>query len=241
MLVTFQERESVNFETALLQWLDYVETFRRHGWKIVEVEPADDCPDAVFIEDCVVFFGSTAVITRPGAVSRRLEIPAVERLVRTLGCSVTCIHGPGTLDGGDVLKVGKTVYVGSGSRSNSEGISQLRAVIEPLGFALTVVPTSKVLHLKSAATALPDGQIIAHLPSLDDDHPFRDVLPAPGHEINGAHVVLLGPNKVLMAGGCPLTRAALLERGLEVVEVDISEFIKLEGCVTCLSVRVRPT
>ena len=103
-LVTFQERESVNVETALLQWLDYVETFRRHGWKIAEVEPADDCPDAVFIEvwsgpllsfaapfircmqDCVVFFGSTAVITRPGAVSRRLEIPAVERLVRTLGC-----------------------------------------------------------------------------------------------------------------------------------------------------------
>jgi dimethylargininase len=159
-LVTFQERDSVNAATALLQWLDYVETFRRHGWKIVEVEPADDCPDAVFIEvwsipllsfaapftrfmqDCVVFFGSTAVITRPGAVSRRPEIPAAERLVRTLGCrcissrfialpatravvpqscSVTCIHDPGTLDGGDVLKVGKTVYVGSGSRSNAEG------------------------------------------------------------------------------------------------------------------------
>lgn len=111
-LVTFQERDTVCFETALLQWQTYVHALRHHGWKILEVDAADDCPDAVFIEvcpgrqfnactaaalitfwqDCVVFFDSAAIITRPGALSRRAEIPAVERLVRTLGCRCLSSH-----------------------------------------------------------------------------------------------------------------------------------------------------
>ncbi len=119
------------------------------------------------------------------------------------------IREPGTLDGGDILKVGNHIYVGMGGRSNDEGshvplppvlrpgfdessgISQLRAIVEPKGMRLTVVRMSKVLHLKSAVTALPDGNIIGHLPSLDVDHPFHDILPTPGDEINGAHVVSL--------------------------------------------------
>ena len=103
-LVTFQEREAVSFDAALVQWETYVDTFRLHGWKVVEVDPADDCPDAVFIEvlwrslfhsavfrptivlqDVVVFFDSVAVVTRPGALSRRPETTAVEKLVRTMG------------------------------------------------------------------------------------------------------------------------------------------------------------
>jgi N-dimethylarginine dimethylaminohydrolase len=133
----------------------------------------------------------------------------------------------------------------------SAGISQLRAIIEPIGYSVSVVCMNKALHLKSAATSLPDGTIIGHLPSLDSDHPFSNILPTPGNEVNGAHVVkpeggahlriafsgftascvgffnvlqvLLGPNKVLMADGCPLTRAALIERGLDVVQENTTQ------------------
>ncbi len=113
-LVTHVERERVDHGLAVEQWEAYVEALGAHGWETLEVDPADDCPDSVFVEDTVVMYRNVALITRPGAESRRAETPAVEEAVARLGCSVNWIWEPGTLDGGDVLKVGDTVYVGRG-------------------------------------------------------------------------------------------------------------------------------
>ncbi|MFF8731374.1 dimethylargininase [Streptomyces sp. NPDC015171] len=236
-LVTHIEREKVDAGLAGEQWEAYVEGLRTHGWETIEVEPADDCPDSVFVEDTVVMYRNVALITRPGAESRRAETAGVEEAVARLGCSVNWIWDPGTLDGGDVLKVGDTVYVGRGGRTNAAGVQQLRAAFEPLGARVVAAPVSKVLHLKSAVTALPDGTVIGHIPKVDRPSLFPGFLSVP--EEAGAHVVLLGGGKLLMAASAPKTAELLTDLGHDVVTVDISEFEKLEGCVTCLSVRLR--
>lgn len=236
-LVTHIEREKVDVDLAVEQWEAYAEALRAHGWETVEVEPADDCPDSVFVEDTVVLFRNVALIARSGAESRRGETIGVEEAVAGLGCSVNWIWAPGTLDGGDVLKIGDTVFVGRGGRTNAAGVQQVRAAFEPLGARVVAVPVSRVLHLKSAVTALPDGTVVGHIPKMDSPSLFPSFLHVP--EESGAHVVLLGGDKLLMAASAPKTAALYEDLGYEPVVVDISEFEKLEGCVTCLSVRLR--
>jgi dimethylargininase len=236
-LVTHLERQPVDLALARRQWAAYVAALESAGWDLVEVPPADDCPDAVFVEDTVVMFRGHAVLTHPGAESRRPEVAGTEEALAALGVPMHRITGDGTLDGGDVLKVGDTVYVGRGGRTNAEGIDQLRAILEPLGAHVVAVPVEKVLHLKSAVTALPDGTVIGYLPLVDDVAAFDRFRPVP--EESGAHVVLLGEDRILMAADAPESAALFRELGYEPVEVDIGEFQKLEGCVTCLSVRLR--
>lgn len=235
--MTHVDRVEVDAAKAMQQWHGYVAALESAGWETIEVSPANDCPDAVFIEDTMVVYKNVAIISRPGADSRRPEILHAEKSVESLGYSINRIRPPGTLDGGDVLKVGDTVYVARGGRTNAEGIRQLRAILQPIGATVVAVPLTKVLHLKSAITALPDGTIVGWLPAIDDPRLFPRFISVP--ESSGAHVVLIGDNKLLMSDDCPQTAALFADLGYEPVLVDISEFIKLEGCVTCLSVRLR--
>jgi dimethylargininase len=184
-----------------------------------------------------VVFGETAVITYSGAEARRPEAASVETSLREQGLHIQRIQEPGTLDGGDVLKVGTTAYVGRSGRTNADGIRQLRAIVTPLGYTVIAVPVTKALHLKSAVTALPDGTIIGHPETVDDPALFERFLAVP--EPAGAHVVVLDHDAVLMASSAPRSAAMIADLGYRVVTVDISEFEKLEGCVTCLSIRVR--
>lgn len=255
-LITHIDRQPVDLELAVRQWEAYVDALHANGWETLEVAPADDCPDAVFVEDAVVVHGDLAVLTRPGAPSRRAEVAAVEDAVVSVGYRVARIEAPGTLEGGDVLTFGGTVWVGLGGRSNEEGMRQLAAHLEPAGVQVVGVHVSRVLHLKSGVTALPDGTVVGFEPLVDDpsvwsagadltrsavtdeaDTRSGGFLPVP--EESGAHVVLLGGDRVLMAAGAPRSAQLFRDRGWAVTEVDISEFIKLEGCVTCLSVRLR--
>lgn len=236
-IVAHIERVPVDYELAAKQWEQYVALLRRYEWETIEVERADDCPDSVFVEDTMVVHKNVAIISRPGAPIRRPEIVGAERTIERLGYSIERILEPGTLDGGDVLKVGNLMYVGRSDRTNAEGVAQMRRTFEPLGVTVVEVPVSKVLHLKSAATALPNGAVIGYLPALDDASIFANFIPVP--EPSGAHVVLLGGNRLLMAAGAPKSAELFLGLGYEPIVVDISEYEKLEGCVTCLSVRLR--
>jgi dimethylargininase len=235
--LTHLERSAIDTDLADTQWDSYVAAFVDNGWDVVEVPVAGGQADSVFIEDAVVLFGELAVIASPGAESRRGEIAEVEKTVRGLGLKVARIEQPGTLDGGDVLKVGKTVYVGRGGRTNAEGIRQLRALVSPLGYTVVAVPVTKALHLKSTVTALPDGTVIGYPPVVDDSAIFERFLAVP--EAGGLAVVVLAADTVLMASSAPQSAALIADLGYRVVTVDISEFEKLEGCVTCLSVRLR--
>lgn len=235
--LTHLDRVPVDAALALAQWRAYVEVFASRGWEVIEIDPADDQPDGVFVEDAVVMFDRLAVLCRAGAVSRRGETESVRAAVAASGIEIAEIDEPGTLDGGDVLKVGRTVYVGASSRTNAAGIAQLRELLAPRGWEVREIPVTKVLHLKSGVTALPDGTVVGFEPLIDDASLFPVFAGVP--EEHGTAVVVLDDETVLLSADAPATAAEHRSRGLEVVTVDVSEFEKLEGCVTCLSVRVR--
>jgi dimethylargininase len=236
-IVTHIKRKKIDLDLANEQWDGYVATLASSGWNIVEVAPRDELADSVFVEDTVVMLDGVAVITNPGAVSRKAEIFGTEEAVRGLAIPVERILEPGTLDGGDVLKVDRTIYVGTGGRTNGEGIRQFRAIASRLGFTVVAVPVSKALHLKSAVTALPDGTVIGHPKLVDADSVFPRFLAVPEEE--GVAVVVLEPDTLLMSASAPKSAELIRSLGYRVITVEISEFEKLEGCVTCLSVRVR--
>jgi dimethylargininase len=235
--VTHIERSTVDVELANAQWDGYVALLTNAGWEIVEVPVASGQPDSVFVEDALVVFGNLAVIGSPGAQSRREEIAGAEKAAKDLGLRIARIESPGTLDGGDVLTVGATVYVGRSDRTNAEGVRQLRAIVGRLGYVVVAVPVTKALHLKSAVTALPDGTVIGFAPLVDDMSLFNRFLPVP--EAEGAAVVVLSDDTVLMSSSAPRSAELIADLGYRVLTTDMTEFEKLEGCVTCLSVRVR--
>ncbi len=240
--LTHLDRVPVDPALAGRQWEGYVAAFAAHGWDVVELDEAPEHPDGVFVEDALVVVDRLAIFTSPGAASRRGELVSaragVERLVASgFALEVAAIEPPGTLDGGDVLEVGDVLYVGRGDRTNAEGVRQLAALVEPSGRRVVALPVAKVLHLKSGVTALPDGTVVGYEPLVDDPAVFEPFLAVP--EEHGTAVVDLGDGAVLMSADAPRTAELYASRGLEVVTVPISEFERLEGCVTCLSVRIR--
>lgn len=234
-IVTHIDRAPVDVELAHRQHAAYRDALARAGWDVREVAPADDRPDAVFVEDTVVVIGDLAVLTRPGAHARRPEVAGTREALAGLGLETAEIAGPGTLDGGDVLQVGDRVYVGRGGRSDDAGIARLSEHAATRGRTVVPVDLGGVLHLKSAVTALPDGSLIG-LPELVDTEALPPIRRAP--EEAGAHVVPLGGGRCLIAESAPETAMLLAELGFTAVPVDVSEFERLEGCVTCLNVLV---
>lgn len=235
-LVTHIERTPIDFAKALDQWHGYVDAMRAAGWEIVEVAPDPACPDAVFIEDTAVVAGQTALICQPGAKSRRPEVGPVATALNDLGYELHHVDGEATIDGGDVLKVGTKMFIGEGGRTNTAGISRAREVFKPVGYDVVAVPNHKVLHLKSAVTAVGD-QVIGYEPAVTSVDAFPNFLAMP--EEPGAHVVDLGGGQMLMAANCPDSSRIVADLGYEPVTVEMTEFDKAEGCVTCLSIRLR--
>jgi dimethylargininase len=236
-LTTHIDRVPVDVELARAQWNAYVAAFEASGWSTLEIEPADELPDAPFVEDTVVVVADLAVIARPGAPERRAETAATEATLARLGYRIERITAPGTLDGGDVLKLGATFFVGLGGRTNEDGMRQLAAIVASEGIEVRPVRVSRVLHLKSSVTALPDGTVLGHLPVMDEPELIPNLEPVP--ERNGWRVVLLGQNRLLISTSAPRTAELLERKGYTLVPIDISEFEKREASVTCLSVRLR--
>jgi dimethylargininase len=235
-ITTHIDRLPADGALAAQQHAAYVAAVAGAGWTVREVPPADELPDCAFVEDTVVMLGDLAVLTRPGAGERRAEVAGAAEVVAALGLDVARIEDPGTLDGGDVLQVGSTVYVGRSGRTNADGIRQLRRHAATRGRTVVPVRLHGVLHLKSAVTALPDGTFVAADPSLFDTAPFPTMRVVP--EEAGSHVVLTGDGAILMAASAPRSAEMFDDLGFDVATVDIGEFEKREGCVTCLSVLV---
>lgn len=236
-LLTHIDRVALDVDRAVRQWHEYVAAFEANGWPTIEVEPADHCPDAPFVEDTMVVSGDLAIIARPGAIERQPETPGAARMVQELGYDVVAITEPGTLDGGDVLKLGRTWYVGVGGRTNAAGAQQLVAIGASRGIAVVPIPISGALHLKTAITALPDGTLLANLAAIGRPDLLPPLTSAPDR--GPWRMILLGEDRVLLSSSAPRTADLLQKRGYTPVVVDISEFEKLESSVTCLSVRLR--
>ncbi|HYI00361.1 N(G),N(G)-dimethylarginine dimethylaminohydrolase, partial [Hyalangium sp.] len=198
----------------------------------------ESMPDAVFIEDVAVVLDEVAVLTRPGAESRRAEVLSVaevlarHRPLRTL-------EAPGTLDGGDVLRVGRTLYVGQSERTNAAGTVQLRGHVAGFGYEVRPVPIRGCLHLKSAVTQVADDTLLVQPAWVDPVAfaGFRVIEVDPGEE-HAANALWVGGGVVYPA--CfPRTQQRLEDAGIAVTPVDVSELQKAEGAVTCCSLVLR--
>lgn len=235
-IVTHIDRRPVDAALAARQHDAYVEALESAGWDVRWLPPADDLPDAVFVEDTVVVCDDLAVLTRPGMPERVPEVASMEEMIADLSLEMVRIEGEGTLDGGDVLQVGSTVYAGRSSRTNEDALCQLARLLATRGRRVVPVALTDCLHLKTAMTALPDGSLIG-IPELLD----TGALPYLGvaQESAGAPLVVLGEKQVLLAASAPRTADHLAAEGYDVSVVDISEFEKIEGSVTCLSVLIR--
>ena len=235
-IVTHIERRPVDVELAARQHDAYVAALEAAGWKVRWLPPADDLPDAVFVEDTVVVCDDLAVLARPGTPERVPEVASMAEMIAELDLETMRIEGEGTLDGGDVLQVGNTAYAGRSGRTNEDALCQLARLLATRGRRVVPVTLGDCLHLKTAMTALPDGSLIG-IPELVDTSalPYLGVAQEP----TGAHVAVLGEKQVLVAASAPRTAEQLAGEGYDVSVVDIGEFEKLEGCVTCLSVLIR--
>lgn len=234
-LLTHLEKSDVDPQLALTQWEEYCAILSDYT-NVIEVEPAPDCPDSVFIEDTVFTYGKTAVMTQLKYESRQPEHEAVRQTVEDLGMEIVELPEGATLEGGDILKFGDRIWVGASTRTNNLGIHALTEIMGERGVRVDAVPVEHALHLKSALTALPDGTFLAH-PSYAPDRMYFDYREAP--EFLGSQVILLGGDTILMSDSGPKTAEMLKAEGFDVLTTPMTEFEKTEGCVTCLSVRIR--
>jgi dimethylargininase len=233
--LTHLPREPIDLRLAEAQHREYERALASLGCEVVSLPADPDLADSVFVEDVVVVLDEIAVVTRPGAESRRGETAAVAGALVPYR-RVTSIAAPGTLDGGDVLRLGRRLFVGLSGRSNEAGVEQLRAVAWPYGYTVTGVPVRGCLHLKSAVTQVGPDAVLLN-PAWVDPGVFGavrviDVDPAEPYAANG---VLLGSTLIYPAS-FPRTRARLEAAGVALRVIDVSELQKAEGAVTCCSV-----
>jgi dimethylargininase len=233
--LTHLPRAPIDLDRARGEHREYERALEVCGCTVERLSAGPDLPDSVFIEDTVVVFDELAVLTRPGAPSRRAESAAVEQaLVRYR--PLRRIEMPGTMDGGDVLVIDRDVYVGASGRTNREGIEQLDAILLPHGYKVHAVAVNGCLHLKSAVTCVGDRVVLinpqwvardrfAHCLSIDVD----------SHEPYGANALIIG-GRVIYPASFPGTRERLERAGVDLVIVEASELSKAEGAVTCCSV-----
>jgi dimethylargininase len=229
------ERVPIDYDRALAQHAEYEELLMELGCRVHRLPADDTMPDAVFIEDTAVVVDELAVITRPGAPSRRGETAAV-RSALAAHRPVASLEGSATLDGGDVLRLGRALYVGVSERTNREGIAQLARHLAPFEYRVLPVVTRNCLHLKTAATAAGPGIVIVN-PDWVDGEVFgsAELVEVDPGEPFAANVLRVGGSTVC-AAAYPRTLRRLEAAGVAIRTVDMSEFAKAEGGVTCCSV-----
>ena len=236
--LTYLPRGSIDITLARRQHAAYEALLASLGYTIVPLPRLDDAPDAVFVEDAGLALDEVAVIAPMGASSRAKESASV---AETLACYrlVIALEPPARLDGGDVLRAGRRLFVGRSRRTNSEAISQLAHVLHPYDYEVVSVPVNGALHLKSACAYLGGNAMLVN-PEWLDTSSLSDfeLVAADASEPWGASALLAG-DTLVMAEGFPRTAGALRARGLDVREIDLSELRKAEGGPTCLSILLR--
>lgn len=232
--LTHRRREPIDLELARLQHRAYEDALARLGCTVLRLPERPDLPDSVFVEDTAVVLDELAVLARPGALSRRPEVEAIAAALAPYRASVP-IAAPATLDGGDVLRVGRRLFVGLSTRTDEAGCEQLRAAVAPFGYAVEPVEVAGCLHLKSAATAIAGDRILLN-PDQVDGAAFAglSLLAVDPAEPEGANALLVS-STVLYPAAFPRTLAMLRAQGLEVLPLEASELAKAEGGLTCCS------
>src|SRR5262245_50665273 len=236
--LTFLDRAPLDFELALAQHAGYRKALERAGVHVLTLDASLDLPDSAFVEDTAIILDELAIITRPGAPSRQSEPGYVEHALAPYR-RLERIQAPGTLDGGDALRIGRTLFVGVSTRTNAEGIRQLKQIARPLGYTIAPVSVLGSLHLKTACTAL-DATTILLNPCLIDPEPFKNFarIPVTADEPFGANVLPIS-GSLIVNEAFPRTVDLIARHcqsnDIPLIPVNISEFGKAEAGLTCLS------
>ncbi len=228
-----------NYEKALSQHAAYVETLKKCGVEVTVLPPDEEYPDSCFVEDPAIVTKYCAVITNPGAPSRKGETAAVETALQAFYPQDKIFHicEPGTLEGGDVMMCGDTFYVGQSARTNAEGIRQLAEILKPFGCKVETVPLSEVLHLKTGVSYLEKNHMLTAgefctKPTFASYHKLQ----IPQDEAYGANSIWVN-DTVIVPAGYPTVQSAAADLGYKVLVCDTSEFRKIDGGLSCLSLR----
>lgn len=237
--LTYLERRPIDSGRAAAQHRAYREALEACGARVVVLPAIEDLPDSVFVEDTAVVLDELAVITRPGVESRRPEVEAVEPEVARLRPLLARVEPPATLEGGDVLRAGRTLYVGLSPRTNASGVEALRAAVGPHGYEVVAVELRGCLHLKTGCASLGDDAVLVNTDWIDPrTFDGLEVLRVPAEEPFAANALRVGQT---LCVGAQFERTAhvLARRGYDVRAVDVSEFAKAEAGLTCMSLLFR--
>ncbi len=232
--ISFIQRDPIDVSLARRQHAAYEQALERAGARVIRLPAADDHPDAAFVEDTALVLDELAVIPIMGAPSRRGETVEVERCLSAYR-PVARLVPPATLDGGDVMRVERSIFVGLTARTNRAAVEQLRALTHPYGYEVAAVAPKGCLHLKSACTYLGGGIVLANPEWVDGSCLGGiELLPVAPEEPFGANAVAVG-GTLLYAAGYPGTLARLRQRGFEVITAETGELRKAESAMTCMS------
>lgn len=228
-----------DYEKALRQHGCYIEALKQCGVEVTVLPPDEAFPDSCFVEDTAVLTEKCAVISNPGAPTRARETEAMVPVIKQFypeEC-IEYITAPGTMEGGDVMMVGNHFYIGLSARTNEEGCRQFLAALEKHGHTGSVVPLEKVLHLKTGLAYLEDNNLLVAGEFCDKEEfaRFNKIEISPGESYSANCIWVNGT--VLVPAGYPAAKAAIEKAGYPVIEVDTSEFRKIDGGLSCLSLR----
>ncbi len=227
-------RTPIDLATARRQHAEYEEALTSTGCRVQQLEALAEYPDSVFVEDVAIVLDEVAVLTRPGAMSRQGEVGMMAPHLENFR-PVVALSAPATLDGGDVLRLGRTLWVGRSARTNADGITQLAELVAPFGYDVRQATLGDALHLKTAVTQVSEDTLIVN-PHWVDAAQFGSwrVIAVDDAEPFAANAVWVN-GRVIHSVQFPRTQAVLRAAGVEVVGVDASELAKAEGGVTCCS------
>lgn len=232
--LTYLPRQPIDVRKAARQQEAYERLLADLGLHVISLPAEPDLPDAVFVEDTAVVTDELAVVTTMGSALRRPEVESISSILAKYRL-VQRINGAGMLDGGDVVKAGRTLFVGVSRRTNMRGVFQLREILEPYDYVVKAVEVNGCLHLSTGCGFIGQKTFLANC-SWIDVSPFEgfDIVDVSTTEPWAANALTLA-NHVLISASCPRTAARLRERGFSVIDVDISELEKAEGGLTCMS------
>jgi dimethylargininase len=232
--ITHIDRTPIDLDVARAQHEEYVHALAEIGCQVIELPAEADLPDSVFVEDAAFILPEVAVITRPGADSRK---PETESIIQALAPHRALVHvtDPATVDGGDVLVLGKNIYVGISTRSNAASIKQMQELLDNYGYTVTGVEMHDCLHLKTAVTQVDEKTLLINPKWVDNFH-FKDfdwIIVDPSEPFAANCLPVNG--QIIFPTAFPKTSAKLEARGYKVKTVTVDELAKAEGAVTCCS------
>jgi len=230
----FQPRDPIDVPKAIEQHGRYLAALRDLGAEVITLNAEPGMPDGMFVEDPALVVDEAAVMTRMGAESRRREGERLSTMLARFR-KLRWIREPATLEGGDVLRIGRTLYVGFSRRTNQAGIDQLAELLRPSGYTVQAVPVRGCLHLKSGCCALRDRVLLANRAWIDTAHfDGFEIVDVPPEEPGAANVLTIG-NTTLVPASFPRTAELVSRLGFQVRSLDISELQKAEAGLTCCS------